>query len=530
MNRRLPLFLLLASALAFLVSLFLPWRESTVPNAGNLSIQGFLELASGGGHIDGWLAISGDVAVLLVVAVVLATVTALRRSELAARLPLTGLGVALGYFAVAVAHETHTLASELGAITRQTRTTSWTYGFYLGIASAGVAVLSGLALRRSESRRLQGTADGVAGGLGVALLIAFLLPWANYGGVSNYSAHGIQAPPAAIAALGVILGAGWLYSEAGRRWRLPAAIAAAILTGGAAAALAIAGEYAYGTWIGIGCAISLVVLEAVRAWPERLPVPPHALIVRVGAAALLIVALFLPWEENNPSGVSYDGWVTSTGAAAGGLCLLLLASPALPKAEGFVLDAVVGVAIFVSAAGTSYREELIFFRVGYGAFLGIAAAGILLASVLRPWRPGPLDRRRALARAVPLAASILCVAAAVVPLWFLLPVSETFQSYALYGSMAVPGVLLGLYLVRLWASRVRGPESTGHRLTVVPLVLLTLASLELIRFRDNSDVIWGAIILVGLSLLLIVFGWIEEEGVRVPEEIWRVDRLPPVED
>jgi len=65
----------------------------------------------------------------------------------------------------------------------------------------------------------------------------------------------------------------------------------------------------------------------------------------------------------------------------------------------------------------------------------------------------------------------------------------------------------------------------------VPLVLLTLAALELIRFR-NGPVIWGAVILVGLCLLLALFGWIEEgsglEGVRVPETL-RVDRLAETE-
>jgi hypothetical protein len=66
----------------------------------------------------------------------------------------------------------------------------------------------------------------------------------------------------------------------------------------------------------------------------------------------------------------------------------------------------------------------------------------------------------------------------------------------------------------------------------VPLVLLTLPALELIRFR-NGEVLWSAIILVGLCLLLSVCGWIDEdpgrERVRVPEEIWRVDRLPEPE-
>jgi hypothetical protein len=530
MSRRLPLSALLASSLVFLASLFLPWRESAVPAGGTFSIQGFLDLTEGG-RVNGWVAVAGDVGVLLVVALVLAAVAALRRPELTARLPLTGLGIALGYFAVAVAQDTHSLASELGAVTRHTRHASWTYGFYLGISSAAVAAASALVLRRGESIRLQGAADVVAGALGVGLLVAFLLPWVDYHGVGNFSVHGTEAPSAAIAALGLLLGAGWLHGEAGRPWRLPAAIAAAVLTGGAAAELAITGGYVYGAWLGIACSVSLVALEAVRAWPVRVSAPPHALAAtRVGAATLLIVALFLPWQETDGTGISFNGWHTSTGAAAGGLCLLLLATPALPALESYVLDLVVAIAIFVSAAGTAYREESTFVRVGYGAYVGFAAAGILLVTVLSPLRPGHVDRGRALARAVPLAASVLCVAAAVVPLWFLLPVSETFQSYALYGSMAVPGVLLGLYIVRLWASRVRGPVSTGHRLTIVPLVLLTLASLELIRFRDNSDVIWGAIILVGLSLLLILFGWIEEAGVRVPEELWRLDRLPPVED
>lgn len=133
---------------------------------------------------------------------------------------------------------------------------------------------------------------------------------------------------------------------------------------------------------------------------------------------------------------------------------------------------------------------------------------------------------------VHLAASILCIAAVVVSLWFVLPETWTFQATALYGTLAVAGVLLGLYLVRPWALRVGGPPRTDHRLTLVPLILLALASLELIRFR-NGVVVWGAVILVGLCLLLALCGWIEEEGdglerLRVPE-IWRVDRLPGTE-
>lgn len=533
MRDRVPLFALLASSLVFLVSLFLPWRDTTAPSAGTLSL-GLLNLFSGGSAY-GWIGMAGDVAVLLVIAVVLATVAALRRPRLAAHLPIAGLGVAIGYFAVAVAHEVHTVAGELaGGFTGKPPTphTSWTYGFYLGVASAGIAGLSALAFRRRELLRPRRAAD-VAGVLGIGLLVSFLLPWVGFP-VGNYSVHGIEFPPATIAALALLLGAGWLQGEAGRQWRLPSAIATVILTGGAASVVTFAGAHAYGMWIGIGFAVSLVALETVLAWPVRLPVMPRGLAaVRAGAAALLIVALFLPWEELRVTGQANDGWYSATGAAAGGLCLLLLAAPSFPALESYALDMVVAVAIFVSATGTAFRTSSFFYRDGYGAFVGIAAAGILLVTVLVPLRPVRVDRGRALMRAVPLAASVLCVAAAVVPLWFVVPETWRSQTLALSGVLVVPGVLLGLYLVHLWARQVRGRTPTGGRLTLVPLILLALPSLELIRFRNNTEAIWGPVILVGLSLLLAFYGWMEEdrgvEGLRVPDEIWRVDRLPDAE-
>ena len=75
------------------------------------------------------------------------------------------------------------------------------------------------------------------------------------------------------------------------------------------------------------------------------------------------------------------------------------------------------------------------------------------------------------------------------------------------------------------------PDFRSVRLTLVPLILRTLAALELIRFR-NDNVIWGDVILVGLCLPLVLFGCIEEdnalESIRVPETL-RVDRLPEPE-
>jgi hypothetical protein len=403
---------------------------------------------------------------------------------------------------------------------------SWAYGFYIGLAGAATAGVCGLVLRRSELRPPQGTNDAVAGLLGTALLFSFLLPWLGFE-APNPSYPGIESAATAIAALGLIFGARSMHTEAGRSWRLPLAIATAILVGGAASAISLQGSNRYATWIGIGCAVLLVALETVRVWPPQLPALPRGPAgLRLAAAALVIVALFLPWQKIGP--YATNGWDASTGAAAGALCLLLIARPALPAIEDYVLDVVVAITFFVSMRGAEFRQSQVF-QVGYGAFVGFAAAGVLLTSALVRLGSGRVQRRRAHARAFPLAASILCVAAVAVPAWFVAPRDWDYQAFALSSWMEVPGLLLGLYLVRLWAQRIRGVAITGNRLTLVPVTLLTLASLELIRFR-NYEVIWGAVILVGLCLLLALLGWVEEdrglENLRTPEEIWRIDRLP----
>jgi hypothetical protein len=522
---RLWLFVLLASALTFLVSLFLPWRDTTAPAVlDGAGAEGLLNLLEGR-QVDGWLAVAGDVAVLVVVAIVLATVAALRRPQLAPNLPIGGLGVALGYFAVAVAVEVHTLSQVfVGGFTGHPPAIhgSWTYGFYLGLASGGVALLSGLAYRRNELVRRRVAGDFAAAGLGIALLVSFLLPWAGISGARASYAHGIESPAALIAALALFCGAGRLSGEAWRLWRLPLAIAIAVLTGGAVSGIAVFTSVPlYGAWIGVGCAVSLVAREAVRAWPMRILVPHGLAALRTGAAALLIVALFLPWREG------IDGWYSPAGAATGCLCLLLLGTAVVPALENYVLDAMVAIAIFVAALATAFRGVSSFYNFGNGAYVGIAATGILLVTALAPLRLGHVDRRRARARAVPLATSVLCVAAVAVPSWSVLPEAWSYQAAPLYGFLVVPGVLFSLYLVRLWALRVRGSANPGEQLIVVPLVLLALTALDLIRFR-NGDVVWGAVIVVGLCLLLALCGWFEE-GSRVPGEIWRVDRLPEPE-
>ena len=159
MRASIPLYVLLASSLTFLSSLFLPWIGVTVPSAtGDQGVLGLLDqFAGGGGQINGWVGGPGDIAVLLVIAIAIATIATLRRPHPAARLPICSLGVALGYLAVAVALQVHALSTAL--TNGRHFHTSWVYGFYLGLASAGVALLSALAYRRSELRWPRGTAD-----------------------------------------------------------------------------------------------------------------------------------------------------------------------------------------------------------------------------------------------------------------------------------------------------------------------------------------------------------------------------------
>src|SRR3954447_21651551 len=73
MRERLPLYVLLGSALTFLTSLFLPWRETAPETPSGSGVNGILTLFQGG-SVGGWVEVAGDVTVLLVVSIALMTV------------------------------------------------------------------------------------------------------------------------------------------------------------------------------------------------------------------------------------------------------------------------------------------------------------------------------------------------------------------------------------------------------------------------------------------------------------------------
>jgi hypothetical protein len=538
-ERRLPLFVLLASALIFLASLFLPWRQW----------HGLVRLpfVFYNGGFDGWIGVVGDVAVLLAVATVFACLAALVRPKLAASLPLGGLGVGLGYFAAAVAVQIHAYSvfTEVGIRNNPRRSADpashlhsvWVYGFYLGVAGGAVAGLCGLFLRRRQLLVRRPPADVVAGAIGIGLLVSFLLPWVREDNAFGVTFPGVGDSATAIGALVLLLGAGWLLGSARMGLRLALAVAVAILVGASASATPVFVSRAYGAWIAIGLAVALVAIEAARARSVRPAALPRGwTALRAAAAVVLLIALFLPWEHLSgaPKGfaASANGWSVFPGGVAGALALLLLLAAVLvPELEAHALTIVLAIAFLVSVIGTylAVGADSRVFGLAWGSYVGFAATAALLLSVLRPLRPLRVDPNRALVRAVPLAASIACLGAVVLPLWDVLP-RDWVQAEAVSGELSVAALLLVLHLIRAWVlSATQRPM--GHTLTLVPLALIALPALQLILLRSEA-VRWGGVILISLSVVLALLGWIEErdglESAGFPE-LLRVDRLPETE-
>jgi hypothetical protein len=521
MRRRLLLFVLVASALTFVVSLYLPWQETpSLRQAGVPAYRGAIGLLSllfENDSRDGWAADSGYMAALFAVALAIVSVGALARPRLAGRLPAGALGIGLAYFAAVLALQVRADSPRFGPFGPSVVHYPWSSGFYVGAASAGVAALGGLVLLGPELLRRRATTDLVRDALCLGVFVSFLLPWTRMTyGVHVHGTPGLSSAAATIAAL--VLGVSY---AAGRRWRLPLAIVVAILSVAAASAVPLGMSRAHGAWVGIGLALSLALFEAFRTRPWQIPARPKGwAALRTGAAALLVVALFLPWLE-----VAFGlgdvqvthGWEEFAGAVAGSLAVLLLVAPAVPVLEAFALETVAAIAFLVSWFGAG--EASVGFppalRVGYGSFIGFAATALLIVSVLAPLRLARVEWKRALAFSVPIAASVACLGVVVVGAWEVLPWPTRYEAVAVLSWFSVAALLLSLYLISMWVRRVLDLPASGDGLVLVPLVLLILPSLQLIRARHLLGATLGGWILVGLCLALAALGWIEQSSPRL---------------
>jgi hypothetical protein len=66
---------------------------------------------------------------------------------------------------------------------------------------------------------------------------------------------------------------------------------------------------------------------------------------------------------------------------------------------------------------------------------------------------------------------------------------------------------------------------------LLPCALLAVTALDLIvDQREVGTISWEGWASVVLCVVLLALGWIERDGglerLRVPDEIWRIDRLP----
>jgi hypothetical protein len=525
MRRRLLLFVLLASALAFLASLYLTWVASSGPAESN-SATGLLDLFSRFSQ-DGW-GLLGQAAALVALALGAGAGLSLLRPQFERRLPLASCAFTLLFFALANAGELHGTGLFQAALGHFG--VHLAAGAYLGLASAAVAFLAAVGTRWDELARRPSATAVVAGVLTLGLLAAFLLPWLHVHAPRHQAgvASGYQLAVlgdnavifiAAVACSGLPL---WTRGTSTGR-RLVTALGLAVLTGGYVSPLGLHHHWPYETSLAVACSLGLVALALATGRGLRISLPRAADATAVVAACLLLASLFLPWQKDCPHGacLSANGWSAGAyGPTAGGLAVLLVLF--LLGSRRFVVELAVGAAIYVMATGFEVTR---YFSLGYGAPLGFVGAALLLLTASWQLRSVTVDLKRLLSRLVPMVACLAFLAIPVATLTGRLsPQLELDSPWRVFW-LEVAAILVALRLLGRWLS---GPRDDPE-LMLLPCALLSLTALDLIVAR-RQGVSWEGWASVGLCLFLAVLGWIERTGglekLRVPEEIWRVDRLP----
>lgn len=510
MRGRRPLLVLLGGALAFLTSLYLPWTTFGGSQAGFYVST-----------VNGW-GLFGQPAGLIALGLAAAAVASIVRPRLAGGLPLGAGAFALAFFATMSAAQLWEFALYEGAFDRVA--VHLGSGAYLGLTSAGVAFLGAAWLRRNDVGRPSATA--VAGtAFTLAILAAFLVPplSAHAPHVARGAATGYQfsftdtLPPMFISGLGCF--ALPLWTRPAGEARLAVTTGIAVLTGGFLSSFPRA-HWSWESWLLLGSSLALVGLAVVSLREVKIRRPAIAEVATVGAGVILIVALFLPWEKECPRGTCpvVTGWSSPNSAMAGGLAVLLLVF--LLGFRRFLEELAGGVAVYVMAAGCGIT---LFGRLEYGAPLGFAGAALLLLSAGRRVGLDP-DPKRPLARVVPLLACAAFLAIPIASLTQRLSVQHQLESPWRIFFVGAAAILLAIRLLVRWLTRPRDRDEV----VTLPCLMLALTALDLIY--ERNDISWEGWASVVLCAALVALGWIERSGgverLRVPDGIWRVDRLP----
>jgi len=533
-RQKLALGAMLGGSVAFLLSLYFDWL-----NEADCHYAHFCFAIHNDPSIvkDGWTGF-GQIAAVVAVALAAGACAAAANRELATRLPLGWLAVALGIFALLSVSELWTNAIGANA-SFGFNTVGLGPGAYIGLAGVGVAGAGAVAARWSEITRRSRRATAAAGTLiTLALIAAFVLPALNARAeaADNFTVQlrgGLSTFICAFACLG-------LLAWQGRRPGPRLATAAAIGTLVAAHLLPYRHDYAqwpYELWLEAACAAGLLVLGLLESRSLRLRRPDISELAIVAGSVLLLVSLFLPWQSLRDSGSYYSqrGWQIADLAGVFALGLLL----ALVWTGRVVRELAFGAAIFVLTAGVATATFSIsnanvlarkappsHLNFAYGAPLGFAGAALVVAFSLGRFRTIP--DKRLLVRGVPILAALALLAVAVAPnalnVADILDKTDRFGLKSPFVTLLLLGAITILLTLRLVA---RWFDGAGDQTEVVslPLALLALTTLTVIHdhvvtttiptlgFVYGKGISWEGWVAIFLCLLLVACGWVARRGI-----------------
>ena len=514
---------MLVGSVTFVASLYLSWDDkisaawsNTAGSDGALDLLNLFSHNSTTGS-TGWVAGPGGAGALCALALSAGAVAALARPHLASRLPLARGALVFGFLAVlTLAHirAENLLLAALGQFRTEVG-----FGAYLGVGSAVVVCVAVAVLRRDEFRRP--SPEGlIATCLTGGLLAAFLVPDLIYRAPHLVGATGYVASSTAFS--GTIFSAG-IACLALPLWGRPDAAAQGLVVGAALVAIAVGGLSPLGThhhwpwqaWLWLGCALGFLALAVGASRGLRFSRPSLLEATIAAAASAVLLSLFLPWQHGS---FMATGW--GEAPLAGALAAVFLAAwlgwrRLLPE---------VGLAIgyYVMAAGFAITTNG---RLAYGSVVGFDAAALLILGIGVQFREAGFQPSQRFTRILPIAA---CLSVLAVPIAGLTTTHLKFESPWRISWLLLAAIVVDFRLIGRWLGS-RGNDE----LVLLPLALVAFLGLNLIFIRD-SGISWEGWLSLGLCLLLLTLGWAEQrDGLgrfRVPDEIWRIDRLPTVED
>ncbi len=526
MKGRLPLVAMLAGSLTFLASLYLTWISVMPPAAarGNTGdgtgLNSLLNLMNGGGWNGVGVGVFGQAAAIAAVALALLALLAFWRPELGGgALPFGGCAIALA--ALALVNAAALLAEAILEPEYDGVSAHLSTGAYVGGAAAFVALVGAAVASRDELAELGNATVAAATLLTAGLAAAYVLPALNVHpfqltGASGFQFSSVGSYGTAIMLLLASFGLTFWLGAAPPLRRLSTAAVVLVLAVGGFSVLGTHVHWPYEAWLAIGCAAGLLALALAANGRPHIARPKRQDALALEGAFLLLASLFFNWERScSPAGRCFvsNGW---GGGLTGGLVALLVVL--LLGFRRLLPELVFTIAIYVVASGLSITVRG---SLSWGAFLGFAGAALLLLAVgSHPRKPA-----RGGVRLIPVAA---CLAFLAIPVATLSDrLSGPIEIFGAWQLRLLEGaaIVLALRLIGRWLS---GPPADGEVL-LLPVALLAFTVLDLGEAQHVHLISWEGWLSLLLSLLLVALGWLGRRGrldrFRIPEEIWRVDRI-----